>query len=294
MSFGWPLLHVRRCFAEAPDEPHQEIIEFLRLSCTEDPPEALVGPLPDRQGHHLLDFDNDPTINNLLRKLYQNLNHGDQNAQVLIDGYLFLCGMPLAPHDKQTAGHSRGMPYPDFALVTLHNDTIQYLTLPDIAPMATAVLAMEEKGDSQLLMLFRQCIPFRKRTKRAQKDIDWAYSDQHALKTCIRVLYGLLLGLYPNNAKRTSFRARVAINALMHYMLIAPFSEKVRRLPILRALRPRSTPGPQHGLPSRSTSSRPTAPSSSSRSWSTPPTPSTTSCRACAGSWTRTITSRRT
>lgn len=229
MKIGWPLRHARRCFREIPNEPHSELAGYLRAF------PQLPWPLPgadvpkegsERQGlPQLLDFDNDPCINNLIRKLYTRLNQGDHRAQVLIDGYLFLCGLPIAT-TKRRPMHSRGLVFPDFALVTAESDTIQYRLLPDISEMAVAVLGREKKTDSQLLMLFRQCIPYRKRTKRAQKEMDWSRDEQDALSTCIRILYGLLLGLYPNNAKRTSFRARVAINAMIHALLVAPFDEK--------------------------------------------------------------------
>jgi hypothetical protein len=85
-----------------------------------------------------------------------------------------------------------------------------------------------EVGLQQVLLLLRQCIPLRRRTKRAQREVQWREESCFAMQTLVRCMQGTLLGLYPNSLKVIAFGARIGVWRLLRSMLVLTF-EKLHR-----------------------------------------------------------------
>ena len=100
----------------------------------------------------------DPSIERALRTLHQRQRvHGD--VQHEIDVHIVACVSPKTAH-LRLPRHS--VPH--------------YDNLPDISAYALGILdpAMDSDQElQQVLLLLRQCTPLRRRTKRAQREVQW-------------------------------------------------------------------------------------------------------------------------
>lgn len=148
-------------------------------------------------------------INNILRRLHKDLRNGVPYVQQEIDRYLFVCGPRL----------SSVIPVDDFILQPEH--TLRFEMLPNIQNKITSVLSIYDPDTHIPSQFLRQCIPLKRRTKRAQRDIIWSPDESKDMKVFVRCIYGTLLGLYPLCSKFTHFHNRIAINGLLHAVLVA-------------------------------------------------------------------------
>lgn len=151
----------------------------------------------------------DENINNTLVKLHSDLRNGVPNTQVEIDRYLFAAGPQIA----------KGIPPEHFILD--HCQTPRFELLPNIQHRISRVLSIRNDDARVPAQFLRQCIPLKRRTKRAQREITWKEEDVKHMRIFIRCAYGTLLGLYPYCSKFTHFHNRVAINALLHTVLVS-------------------------------------------------------------------------
>jgi hypothetical protein len=152
----------------------------------------------------------DESIENHLQTLHarQRLK-GD--VQPEIDTYLIAC---IAPHLRH--------------LVLPHNNVPHYDNLPDISNYALGILDSSMDSDpelQQVLLLLRQCTPLRRRTKRAQREVQWREESLFSMQTLVRTMQGTLLGLYPNCLKAIPFGARVGLLRFLRTLLVQPFEK---------------------------------------------------------------------
>ena len=153
----------------------------------------------------------DPSIESKLIQMHALQRGGDKNIQCEIDRYLIACISPAQKH-----------------LILPRNCIAHYDNLPDISAYALGILdpTMDsEVGLQQVLLLLRQCIPLRRRTKRAQREVQWREESCFAMQTLVRCMQGTLLGLYPNSLKVIAFGARIGIWRLLRSMLVLKFEK---------------------------------------------------------------------
>ena len=156
----------------------------------------------------------DLSIENKLMQMHALQRAGDKTIQCEIDRYLIACISSSLAH-----------------LVLPRNCIAHYDNLPDISAYALGILdpTMDsEVGLQQVLLLLRQCIPLRRRTKRAQREVQWREESCFAMQTLVRCMQGTLLGLYPNSLKVIAFGARIGVWRLLRSMLVLTF-EKLHR-----------------------------------------------------------------
>jgi hypothetical protein len=144
------------------------------------------------------------------------------DAQAEIDTYLVACIAPALRH-----------------LVLPHNNVPHYDNLPDISAYALGILDPSMDSDQELqqvLLLLRQCTPLRRRTKRAQREVQWREESLFSMQTLVRTMQGTLLGLYPNCLKAIPFGARVGLLRFLRTLLVQPFARLqacVQRIPYI-------------------------------------------------------------
>ena len=112
------------------------------------------------------------------------------------------------------------------ALVLPRNQVPHYDNLPDISAYAIGILDPRLDSDpelQQVLLLLRQCTPLRRRTKRAQREVQWREESLHSMQTLVRCMQGTLLGLYPHSLKPIAFHARVELVRFVRTLLVLPF-----------------------------------------------------------------------
>jgi hypothetical protein len=144
------------------------------------------------------------------------------DAQAEIDTYLVACIAPALRH-----------------LVLPHHTVPHYDNLPDISAYALGILDPSMDSDpelQQVLLLLRQCTPLRRRTKRAQREVQWREESLFSMQTLVRTMQGTLLGLYPNCLKAIPFGARVGLLRFLRTLLVQPFARLqacVQRIPYI-------------------------------------------------------------
>ena len=112
-------------------------------------------------------------------------------------------------------------------LVLPRNHVPHYDNLPDISAYAIGILDPSMDSDpelQQVLLLLRQCTPLRRRTKRAQREVQWREDSLIPMQTLVRCLQGTLLGLYPNCLKSIAFGARLGLLRFLRTLLVQPFA----------------------------------------------------------------------
>ena len=121
----------------------------------------------------------DDVIEQRLVELHALQRLNDGNVQQEIDTYLVACIAPRLKH-----------------LVLPRNNIPHYDNLPDINTYALGILDPAKDSDpelQQVLLLLRQCTPLRRRTKRAQREVQWREESWFAMQTLVRCLQVLLL-----------------------------------------------------------------------------------------------------
>jgi hypothetical protein len=152
-----------------------------------------------------------PEIEKTLTRMHVLQRGGDKSIQSEIDRYLVACISPKQVH-----------------LILPRNSIPHYDNLPDVSAYAVGILdpTMDsEIGLQQVLLLLRQCIPLRRRTKRAQREVQWKEESCFAMHTLVRCMQGTLLGLYPNSLKVIAFGARIGFFRLLRTMIVLSFEK---------------------------------------------------------------------
>ena len=100
-----------------------------------------------------------------------------------------------------------------------------YENLPDMGALATGVLHTNstEGAEYQVVLTMRQCTPLRRRTKRAQREVQWKEESYTGMQHLLRCTQGTLLGLYAHCAQSISFSNRAALYQLLRSMLVLDF-----------------------------------------------------------------------
>lgn len=151
-----------------------------------------------------------PDVDSVLCALHDDLRAGVPGTQLEIDRYLFVAGPAIA------------LTLPRQCLVLPVHLVPRFETLPNVHEMLCRVLAGNSTENSTPVQFIRQCVPLKRRTKRAQRELVWTAGDAFEMRIFVRCAYGLLLGLYPLSSKFAHFNNRVGINALLHSVLVAP------------------------------------------------------------------------
>ena len=168
-------------------------------------------PTPLTHHHHVFSSsDSPPHIEQQLVQLHGLQRAGStKHVQAEIDRYLFACISSKFSH-----------------LVLPRNNVSHYDNLPDISHYALGILdpTMDANTElQQVLLLLRQCTPLRRRTKRAQREVQWRRDSMPAMQTLLRCIQGTLLGLYPNCLKAIAFGARMSIVRFLRSLLVQEF-----------------------------------------------------------------------
>lgn len=148
-------------------------------------------------------------IESLLTALHEKQRAGDKHVQREIDRYLVCCNRQAFQH-----------------LLLSRHLVPHYDNLPDIYKYAIGILDSSMDSDAalqQVLLLLRQCIPLRRRTKRAQREVQWKTDSWFAMQTLIRCIQGTLLGLYPTSTQTVAFEIRMVIFQFIRTILVLDF-----------------------------------------------------------------------
>lgn len=111
-------------------------------------------------------------------------------------------------------------------LILPRNCVPHYDNLPDMFKYVVGILDPQMDsidGLQQVLLLLRQCLPLRRRTKRAQREVKWKLESMASMQTLIRCTQGILLGLYPTSLQNIAFNARMGIFTFLRTLLVQPF-----------------------------------------------------------------------
>jgi len=148
-------------------------------------------------------------IESKLIKMHEMQRAGNKEVQREIDQYLVTCLDQRFKH-----------------LIIPRNCVPHYDNLPDMFQYALGILDPRMDcvdGLQQILLLLRQCLPLRRRTKRAQREVQWKRESMFSMQTLIRCIQGLLLGLYPTSLYSIAFKARIGIYTFLRTVLVQPF-----------------------------------------------------------------------
>lgn len=144
-----------------------------------------------------------------LQTLHAQLRIGKRKVQAEIDRYLVACQGPRFQH-----------------LVLPRGKAPHYDNLPDFSFHALSILdgARDNVLElQQIFLLLRQCMPLRRRTKRAQRELQWEPHSLHGIHSIVQCMQGTLLGLYPTCARPVAFVARVHIYRFLRSLAVADF-----------------------------------------------------------------------
>jgi hypothetical protein len=120
------------------------------------------------------------TFDDDIERRLVDLHHASQQqlykdgVQAEIDTYLIVCISPGMRH-----------------LMLPRNNVPHYDNLPDISAYAIGIIdpAMDSSPElQQVLLLLRQCTPLRRRTKRAQREVQWREESCFAMQTLLRCM----------------------------------------------------------------------------------------------------------
>lgn len=144
-----------------------------------------------------------------LHLLHSKMRTGDRKYQSEIDRYIVACSGENLQHLILPRGHAP-----------------HYDNLPDFSFYAISILDPSKDGIielQQIFLLLRQCTPLRRRTKRAQRELQWEQHSMEGMHHLIISMQGTLLGLYPTCARSVAFVTRVQIYRFIRSMLVADF-----------------------------------------------------------------------
>lgn len=180
---------------------------FTKVQCTNTLDTCKKGE-PDNENKFVFCYHNQ-TIDDKLIYLHTIQRSGNKDVQRDIDRYLICC---------------RDVRFSD--LILPRHCIPHYDNLPDIFYYAVGILDSNldsEIGLQQVLLLLRQCIPLRRRTKRAQREVQWKQESMFSMQTLVRCIQGTLLGLYPTSLSNIAFGARIGIFTFLRTLLVQKF-----------------------------------------------------------------------
>jgi hypothetical protein len=151
----------------------------------------------------------DTNLEKLLVDLHLNMRTGNRKYQSEIDRYLVACSDENLRH-----------------LILPRGNAPHYDNLPDFSFYALSILDPSKDGVpelQQIFLLLRQCTPLRRRTKRAQRELQWESCSLQGMQHLVISMQGTLLGLYPSCARSVAFVTRVQIYRFIRSMLVADF-----------------------------------------------------------------------
>lgn len=111
-------------------------------------------------------------------------------------------------------------------LILPRGNAPHYDNLPDFSFYALSILDPSKDGIpelQQIFLLLRQCTPLRRRTKRAQRELQWESCSLQGMQHLIISMQGTLLGLYPSCARSVAFITRVQIYRFIRSMIVSDF-----------------------------------------------------------------------
>jgi len=142
----------------------------------------------------------DPIMNHYLKKMHDDLKYGLANSQVMIDRSLVSCWI-AKKHPQMYCS------IPNEARLLHPSVTYHHSTLPDIGRFISQSLIQKDWKSNLILNVICNSIPCLKRNRVAFLP---AQSFVHPYSSVlVNLLHGLLMGLYPNTAKKPSFHQRV-------------------------------------------------------------------------------------
>ena len=141
--------------------------------------------------------------------LHEQLRNG-RPVQAEIDRYLVVA---LGPHLDHLLLPRCNVPH--------------YDNLPDMFPFILGVFdaVMDQNPElQQMLLMMRQCMPLRRRTRRSQREVEWREGSFPCMQILVRCLLGTLLDLYNVSAHVVCFKTRVAVYQLVRSLLVLDFA----------------------------------------------------------------------
>ena len=178
---------------------HRPVVS-VRKGCS--PPKATITAPPTFCTHS-------EALENTLRPLHQRLRAGERQYQAEIDRYLIAVVAPEFAH-----------------LVLPRSAAPHYDNLPDLSQYALGILDPSKDlilEVQQIFLMLRQCTPLRRRTKRAQRELQWRRESMRGMQVLVRSMQGTLLGLYPSCARPIAFATRVEVFRFLRALLVAEF-----------------------------------------------------------------------
>lgn len=161
----------------------------------------------------------DPILDHYIRKMHDQLKHGVLNAQVMIDRSLITCWLA-----KKCPNMYSRLPFESRLLhpsVTYH-----HTTLPDIGRFLSQSLIQKDWKSNIILNVICNSIPCLKRNRVAFLP-ESSFVDP-CTPVLVNIMHGLLLGLYPNTAKRPSFDQRVRCTSELRHIMTQPLQVQAR------------------------------------------------------------------
>lgn len=163
----------------------------------------------------------DPILDHYIRKMHDDLKHGSTHAQVMIDRSLITCWI-----SKKFPDIYHRIPYESRLLhpsIAYHHST-----LPDIGRFISQSLIQKDWKSNLVLNVICNSIPCLKRNRVAFLP-EQSFVSPYA-PVLVNIMHGLLLGLYPNTAKRPSFDQRTRCAYELRCIMTSPLQEQARFL----------------------------------------------------------------
>ncbi|EKX49317.1 hypothetical protein GUITHDRAFT_104845 [Guillardia theta CCMP2712] len=161
----------------------------------------------------------DPVLDHYIRKTHEDLKHGIRDAQVMIDRSLISCWIAKKFPDLYNR-------IPNDARLLHPSITYHHSTLPDIGRFISQSLIQKDWKSNLILNVICNSIPCLKRNRVAFL-AEELFVDP-STPVLVNIMHGLLLGLYPNTAKRPSFEQRVRCASELRSMMTRPLQEQAR------------------------------------------------------------------
>lgn len=169
-------------------------------------------------------------LNQELQQLHMQLAHGNSTAQLEIDRRIYACQLlEDGCSNNQVLQH---IPYTWFFVSV--TDVIRYERLPDVLRFITKAIIRKCWTTNIFTKLAHNAIPSFK-TGRLLTNIFADLSTSHAV-SCLNILHGTLLGLFPNCVKKPTFFVRKQLMVALHTLMTSTLEEQHKFLEQHQAL----------------------------------------------------------
>eukprot|EP00960_Hanusia_phi_P061526 764867-Hanusia_phi.AAC.3 len=205
-----------------PDATPLDIHPIMQLTLADMPADPEGGAAPEGadvpEGEGGVRFcREDPELDRELRCLHSRLRRGEGAAQLLIDARLMACWIARTSPEFYAA-------VPREALVLHPAAAYHHKSLPDIGRFIVQSLVQREWKSDLIVNVVCNSMPCLKRNR--VTFVDRArFAHPHAT-VLINILHGLLMGLYPNTAKRPSFGCRVRVAGELRRLMTSGLAEQ--------------------------------------------------------------------